>query len=62
MWMDDCGELAIRMLAYHTYPYMYADRELRETIPGLFLIRQVDAPVYEWWLLDSQLDLTDYCE
>ena len=62
MWMDDCGGWAIAMLAFYTMPYMYASKETQETMPGLFLIKQKDTDVYEWWCLDSQLTLEDYCE
>ena len=61
MWMDNCGGWAIAMLAYHTMPYMYSDKETQKSMPGLFLIKQKDRDAYEWFYLDSQLTLEDYC-
>lgn len=62
MWMDDCGGWAIAMLAYETMPYMYHDKETFESCPGLYLIKEQHTDKYEWFLLDPQLTLEDYCE
>lgn len=62
MWTDDCGAYAIHMLASLAMPYMHTNKETQDELPGLFLIRQTHASVYEWWLLDPQYTLEDYCE
>lgn len=64
-WTDDCGEIAIHWMAYHTYPYMY--RCTDTDFDALFLIRMdrsnkngLDA--YEWWVFDTQFTLEDYID